>query len=277
MGAKLNKTLVELNNGLQDAVVFLKEENNLENNNDETIPLEKNNKELIYKKNLEQKTILCEALEKLRDEEDIICAYEKLAFLRKEYQKIGPVSDEYRGTIRHRFRNAVSTIEDRYKQHQEYTKKKDIDISDNSKKKLEDISSYDVFISYCRKDSKIADKICAVLQEHNITYFIDRRNIGGGMEFPVELARAIRSSRIFLFLASKNSYQSKFTINEITYAFNKKERNQLLPYIIDGSALPEDLELVFAGINWRNISDHPINTVLVADLQNLLKKDSSIP
>ena len=129
---------------------------------------------------------------------------------------------------------------------------------------------YDVFISYSRKDAEIADRICSILQSNGITYFIDRQGIGGGMEFPVVLAQAIRNSELFLFLASKNSYSSKFTINEITYAFNKKERNQILPYIIDGSSLPEDLEFVFAGINWRTIQQHPINSVLISDVKRLL-------
>lgn len=135
---------------------------------------------------------------------------------------------------------------------------------------------YDVFISYSRKDTDIADHICSTLQSNGISYFIDRQGIGGGMEFPVVLAQAIRNSPLFLFLASKNSYSSKFTINEITYAFNKKERNQILPYIIDGSALPEDFEFVFAGINIRTIKDHPIVETLVPDLLKLLGREKEI-
>ena len=40
---------------------------------------------------------------------------------------------------------------------------------------------YDVFISYSRKDTEIAERICAALQNNGITYFIDRQGIGGGM------------------------------------------------------------------------------------------------
>ncbi len=136
-------------------------------------------------------------------------------------------------------------------------------------------TKYDIFISYSRKDTEIADHICLALRNHGITFFIDRQGIGGGMEFPLILAQAIRNSKLFLFLASKNSYSSKFTINEITYAFNKKERNQILPYIIDESTLPEDLEFVFAGINWRTLQQHPIDTVLVSDLLRLLKREAT--
>ena len=132
---------------------------------------------------------------------------------------------------------------------------------------------YDVFISYSRKDTKIANKICEVFDKAGIVYFIDRQGIGGGLEFPAVLAKAIRESKIFLFLASKNSYESKFTQSEIVYAFNKKEKQNIIPYIIDGSDLPEELAFTFSAINWRNINDHPIDTVLLEDINKRLGKD----
>lgn len=128
----------------------------------------------------------------------------------------------------------------------------------------------DVFISYSRKDTAIANKICAALDRAGITYFIDRQGIGGGMEFPVVLAEAILNCRLFLYLASINSYASKFTNSEITFAFNEKPKNSLLPYIIDNSDLPVALKLIFSGINWRNTTDHPIDTTLIEDISRLL-------
>ena len=133
---------------------------------------------------------------------------------------------------------------------------------------------YDVFISYSRKDTKVADRICEVFDKVGISYFIDRQGIGGGFEFPLPLAENIVSSKIFLFLASENSYNSKFTINEIVFAFNKKEKNSILPYIIDNSSLPLDLEFVFAGVNWRNIKEHPIEKTLVPDILKLLGRET---
>lgn len=129
---------------------------------------------------------------------------------------------------------------------------------------------YDVFISYSRKDTAIADKVCAAFDRVGIRYFIDRQGIGGGFEFPRVLAENIIGSQLFLLLASENAYASKFTTNEIVFAFNKKPKQSILPYIIDGSSLPLDLEFTFAGINWRNINDHPIDSVLVADILKLL-------
>ena len=129
---------------------------------------------------------------------------------------------------------------------------------------------YDIFISYSRKDTAIADQICAALDSVGITYFIDRQGIGGGFEFPAVLAENIVNSKLFLLLASKNSYESKFTMSEIVFAFNKKPKNAIMPYIIDNSSLPISLEFVFAGINWRNMTDHPIDPTLVDDLLRML-------
>ena len=132
---------------------------------------------------------------------------------------------------------------------------------------------YDIFISYSRKDTKVADRICAALDRVGITYFIDRKGIAGGMEFPAVLADAIAESRIFLLLASENSYESPYTNKEIYFAFNCK--CMMLPYIIDGSQLPMRLQFTFADINWRTITEHPVDTVLVADLLQLLGKSAA--
>ena len=132
---------------------------------------------------------------------------------------------------------------------------------------------YDVFISYSRRDTEVADKICQAFNDVGISYFIDRRGIGGGMEFPAVLAKAIKESKVFLFLASKNSYDSKFTQSEIVYAFNKKQKQDILPYIIDGSTMPDELEFTFSSINWRLMDSHPIDTVLVDDILTKVGKE----
>ena len=128
----------------------------------------------------------------------------------------------------------------------------------------------DVFISYSRKDTETANTICSFLEKAGISYFIDRQGIIGGAEFPDVLAEAISNSSIFLFLASKNSYASKYTKKEIHFAFNLKTNIILLPYIIDDSTLPAGLQFTFADINIRTIQEHPIETVLIPDLLHLL-------
>ena len=136
--------------------------------------------------------------------------------------------------------------------------------------------NYDVFISYSRKDIEIADRICAAFDRASVTYFIDRQGIGGGLEFPDAIANAIVNSHIVLFLASTNSYVSKFTNSEITFAFNKKEKNSIIPYRIDNSDMPIGLQFVFSSINWRSLEEHPIEPILVNDVLKILGRSTNI-
>jgi hypothetical protein len=130
--------------------------------------------------------------------------------------------------------------------------------------------NHDVFISYSRRDTPIADQICAAFDRAGISYFIDRQGIGGGVEFPKVLAPAIKNCKVFLLLASENSYNSSFTRREITYAFKKKNGENMLPYIIDGCEMPDDIDFIFSSTNWRTSFDYPIDPVLVDDILQLL-------
>ena len=132
---------------------------------------------------------------------------------------------------------------------------------------------YDVFISYSRKDSTIADEICEAFGRVGITYFIDRKGIGGGNEFPLELATSILNSQVFLLLGSKNSYESKYTNAEIHFAFKKKEQKSILPYILDDTPMPLEIDFILSTINWRKYQEHPINTILVDDVLKLLGRE----
>ena len=74
-------------------------------------------RELDFKKNLEAKTRLCEAAEKLADEEDVISAFHQLQKLHQEYREIGPVTKELREEIWQRFKAASTVINKRHQQH----------------------------------------------------------------------------------------------------------------------------------------------------------------
>lgn len=74
-------------------------------------------REYDFKKNLEIKTGLCEAAEKLAEEEDVIAAFQKLQSLHQEYKETGPVSKELREDIWNRFKNASTVINKKHQQH----------------------------------------------------------------------------------------------------------------------------------------------------------------
>ena len=74
-------------------------------------------REYDFKKNLELKTKLCEAAEKLAEESDVISAFHQLQKLHQEYREIGPVSKELREEIWGRFKAASTIINKRHQQH----------------------------------------------------------------------------------------------------------------------------------------------------------------
>ena len=74
-------------------------------------------REYDFKKNLEAKTHLCEAAEKLAEEDDVISAFHQLQKLHQEYRETGPVSKELREEIWNRFKAASTVVNKRFQQH----------------------------------------------------------------------------------------------------------------------------------------------------------------
>lgn len=74
-------------------------------------------REYDFKKNLEMKTKLCEAAEKLADEEDVISAFHQLQELHQQYREIGPVAKELREEVWACFKAASTVINKRHQQH----------------------------------------------------------------------------------------------------------------------------------------------------------------
>ncbi|WP_423773126.1 DUF349 domain-containing protein [Barnesiella viscericola] len=75
------------------------------------------NKELRdydFKKNLEQKTALCEAAEALLTNDDVVSAFKQLQLLHDEWRVIGPVAKELREELWNRFKDASTEVNKRY-------------------------------------------------------------------------------------------------------------------------------------------------------------------
>lgn len=74
-------------------------------------------REYDFKKNLEIKTHLCEAAEKLAEEPDVVSAFHQLQKLHQEYRETGPVAKELREEIWARFKAASTAVNRRHQQH----------------------------------------------------------------------------------------------------------------------------------------------------------------
>ncbi len=87
-----------------------------------------------FKKNLEIKTHLCEAAEKLAEVEDPISAFHQLQKLHQEFRETGPVAKELREGIWKRFKDASTVVNKRHQDHFEELKAQE---EENLQKKTE--------------------------------------------------------------------------------------------------------------------------------------------
>lgn len=80
-------------------------------------------REYDFKKNLETKTLFCEAAEKLTEEENVITAFTELQKLHDEWHETGPVSRDLRDQIWNRFKAASAVINKKHQAHFEGIRK----------------------------------------------------------------------------------------------------------------------------------------------------------
>ena len=78
-----------------------------------------------FKKNLEMKTALCETVEKLQTEPDVVSAFHQLQKLHQQWREIGPVAKELREDLWSRFKAASTIINKRHQEHFEGLKAKE--------------------------------------------------------------------------------------------------------------------------------------------------------
>jgi hypothetical protein len=81
------------------------------------VKINKEFRDLDFKKNLEAKEKLCERAESLADEEDAVASFRTLQKLHEQWKELGPVSKEFRESIWERFRAATAVIN---KKHQAF-------------------------------------------------------------------------------------------------------------------------------------------------------------
>ena len=91
-------------------------------------------RDLDFRKNLEAKQAFCEAAEKLADNENVVSAFHELQKLHEQWKEYGPVAKEYRDDIWNRFKAATAVVNKRYQAHFEGLKEQQ---ADNLVKKTE--------------------------------------------------------------------------------------------------------------------------------------------
>lgn len=78
-----------------------------------------------FKKNLEMKTALCETVERLANEPDVISAFHQLQKLHQQWREIGPVAKEFRESTWERFKEASTAVNKKHQAHFEGLKEQE--------------------------------------------------------------------------------------------------------------------------------------------------------
>ncbi len=100
-------------------------------------------REYDFKKNLEAKTLLCEAAERLDSETDVVSAFQQLQKLHEEWHDLGPVSRELREEIWNRFKAASTAINKKHQIHFESIRKLEDDNQEKKTLLCEKMESFD--------------------------------------------------------------------------------------------------------------------------------------
>lgn len=118
-----------------------------------------------FKKNLELKTALCETVEKLQNEPDVISAFHQLQKLHQQWREIGPVAKELREDLWNRFKTASTVINKRHQEHFEKLKAKEQENLEAKTAICEQIEAIDFSALKTFKDWEEKNKEVIALQE----------------------------------------------------------------------------------------------------------------
>ena len=135
-------------------------------------------REYDFKKNLEAKTRLCEAAERLAEENDVVSAFHQLQKLHEEYREIGPVAKEIREEVWTRFKTASSEVNKRHQQHFEALKQIETENLEKKTAICEKVEAfeYDTFTSYTVWNEKTQEVIALQEEWRGIGYAPQKMN-----------------------------------------------------------------------------------------------------
>lgn len=117
--------------------------------------------------------------------------------------------------------------------------------------------SRDVFISHSAQDKKVAETICAALEDSGIQCWVAPRDVRPGRSFPGEITRAIQQSKVMLMIFSQHSNSSEQVLREVQLAVDSH-----LPIVrlrIEDIPLSDDLRYYLSAPHWLDALTHPLS------------------
>jgi hypothetical protein len=92
-----------------------------------------------------------------------------------------------------------------------------------------------LFLSYSRKDSTKAQRLCEWLEREGHPVWRDEDDVGGGASFSSEIEKALKDCDAVLVLWSAESVQSAWVRDEAGYG---RDAGKLIPFSLDGTEPP---------------------------------------
>ena len=188
-----------------------------------------------FKKNLELKTALCETVEKLQTEPDVISAFHQLQKLHQQWREIGPVAKELREDLWGRFKTASTVINKRHQDHFDVLKAKEQDNLDAKTAICEQIENIDYTTLKSFKDWEEKNKEVIALQDKWKT-----------------IGFAPKKSNVKIFERFRAACDVYFTRKNEFYKVIKEEMEKNLAL---KKVLCEKAEALKDSTDWKNTTD----------------------
>ena len=134
-------------------------------------------------------------------------------------------------------------------------------------------NSQDTFICYSRRDYSIAQYCNKILQEMNVSTFMDVDSLVAGFDFAQTIQKQIVNCKILLFVISESSINSKWTVHEIKFA--QQIGKTIIPILVENTRLDSKwMSLVgnIQYIEWRNDDTESFRKEFVRAIQYHIEK-----
>ena len=208
-------------------------------------------RDLDFRKNLEAKTEFCEQAEALAESEDVVGAFKELQKLHESWKEFGPVAKEFRDSIWERFRAATAVINKKYQAHFEGLKE-------------QQVANLEAKTALCEKVEAIAEKEITSSNEWNALskeiegLQADWRKIGFATRKDNQKVYDRFRAACDKFFSRKREYY-----NEFKDSMNENMSRKL--------AIIEQAEALKDSTDWKKTSE------LLIDLQKQWKEIGAVP
>ncbi|MBI4662997.1 MAG: toll/interleukin-1 receptor domain-containing protein [Verrucomicrobia bacterium] len=134
--------------------------------------------------------------------------------------------------------------------------------------------SHEVFISHASRDKRVADAMCARLEQRGLRCWIAPRDIQPGTSYGAAILHAINDTRVMVVILSNQANLSRHVAKEVERAVAKGV--PVIPFRIEDIVPNKDLEYFLSAEHWLDAINPPLEQHLQklgAAVQGLLGMD----